>query len=80
MNKLMGRMDMLLIGASNHIKVVVNEMLSKVAEDEEGANTVEIIIGVAIFAGVAVAVFSVIGGALSSKAGDAANIIESASF
>lgn len=64
------------------IKIRKDILLSKIKEriiyEQEGANTIEIILGSAIFAALGILVFNLISGAIKGKATDAVNIINDA--
>lgn len=76
MKVVMDRIELFLIGANYKRKQVMQSFIN----DEEGAETVEVVIGIAIFAAVALGIAMKLGGAITSKGDDAANIIESAAF
>lgn len=74
------RMDMMAIGAMIHTRCLIRRFAETIVEDEEGADMVEMIIGMAIIAGVAVFVTKLIAGAITNKGSQAAQIIESAAY
>lgn len=57
---------------------LVSNIKERIINDEEGAHIIEIIIGSAIFAALALLVLNLIGDAIKSKTSDAANIINDA--
>ncbi len=60
------------------ISEAIRKTIALVREGEEGANTIEVVIAVAVFAAIAVAVFGRFRTAIMNKGESAANIIESA--
>jgi len=80
MQDVMDKIELFMIGAKTRMAVQIRTIAERIAKDEEGADTVEIVLGIAIFAVVAILVAKAIGGAIEAKGTEAAGIIESASF
>lgn len=80
MNKMMDKVELMLIESKYRIQNFTQNVTESIAKDEEGAEMVEIVIGFAILAAVAFGVVKMFGGAITNKATEASNIIESAKF
>lgn len=80
MKNFSNKIEMGLIGIKNRVGMQLRALSEQVVNDEEGADTVEIVLGIAIFAAIAIITAKLLGGAIEAKGTEAAAVIESASF
>jgi Flp pilus assembly pilin Flp len=72
------KIEYILIDINIRKNILVSKIKERIIYEQEGANTIEVILGAAVFAALAILVFNLIAGAIKGKTTDATNIINDA--